>query len=288
MSHFTVLVIGDDPEGQLAPYSECIEVGPYVREDVSILDQKRFQEYYSKKHPEDSELPFAAMYAKYGYAWNGASWKCNSDGVWQDWSTYNPQSKWDWYSLGGRWMGYFKMKEGVDGKVGEPGAFDNTSTPGWADQARKGDIDFVGMRQDYVTKRLEKYDAFHTFLGDCTFPDWDAIMAKYPDDIDKARAEYQSIPIIKEIDKHEDLRWLEWSEIKMLLLPREQYAELMAKKAIRTFAVVMGGKWYEHGQMGWWGIVTDEISENDWTNEFYKLLNSVPDDTLLSLYDCHI
>ena len=29
MSHFTVLVIGDDVEGQLAPYDEEIQVDPY-------------------------------------------------------------------------------------------------------------------------------------------------------------------------------------------------------------------------------------------------------------------
>lgn len=33
----------------------------------------------------------------------------DSDG---DTTTYNPKSKWDWYQVGGRWGGYFLLKNG--------------------------------------------------------------------------------------------------------------------------------------------------------------------------------
>jgi hypothetical protein len=33
----------------------------------------------------------------------------------------NPNAKWDWYQVGGRWNGYFKLKDGTLGLLGEPG-----------------------------------------------------------------------------------------------------------------------------------------------------------------------
>jgi hypothetical protein len=38
--------------------------------------------------------------------------------------------------------------------------------------------------------------------------------------------------------------------------------------------------------MGWWACVSDE--KDNWSEEFAKLLDEIPDDTLLSVYDCHI
>ena len=49
----------------------------------------------------------------------------------------NPNSKWDWYTLGGRWSGMIKLKKGKMGKQGNAGVFDNQVG---IDQAKKGDI----------------------------------------------------------------------------------------------------------------------------------------------------
>jgi hypothetical protein len=40
--------------------------------------------------------------------------------------------------------------------------------------------------------------------------------------------------------------------------------------------------------MGWFGVVHDEKDENKWDDELERLLISIPDETLLSVYDCHI
>jgi len=40
--------------------------------------------------------------------------------------------------------------------------------------------------------------------------------------------------------------------------------------------------------MGWWGITTNEKADDEWNNEFQKLIEDLPDDTLLTLVDCHI
>lgn len=53
-----------------------------------------------------------------------------------------------------------------------------------------------------------------------------------------------------------------------------------------TFAVLMDGKWYERGNMGWWGIVTGE--EDGWEGKFSDLFAQVPDDHTITIVDCHI
>ena len=55
---------------------------------------------------------FDNQYEEHGENWNGSRWKKNDNGVWEEWSTYNKNSKWDWYALGGRWGKSIKTKSG--------------------------------------------------------------------------------------------------------------------------------------------------------------------------------
>lgn len=57
---------------------------------------------------------------------------------------------------------------------------------------------------------------------------------------------------------------------------------------ISAFAVVKDWKWYERGKMGWFAVVSDEKDKDAWGEEVKQLLASLPPDTLLTVYDCHI
>ena len=57
---------------------------------------------------------------------------------------------------------------------------------------------------------------------------------------------------------------------------------------ISAFAVVKDGKWYERGKMGWFAVVSYENDKDVWIEEVEQLLASLPPDTLLTMYDCHI
>ena len=63
-------------------------------------------------------------------------------------STYNEDSKWDWWQVGGRWQGLLFVKEGSPGLVGETGFMDSgmekRDVPGYfqADGAKVKDINF--------------------------------------------------------------------------------------------------------------------------------------------------
>lgn len=223
MSHFTVMVIGENPEKQLAPFDESLDVPRYVKyTKQELIDnwKKRTEDYkngtYAKflLNPEkykrecsnnahvkylEEEFPKQLTWTDeeiYNYAIQDYE-DVGEEG--EVYSTNNPNSKWDWYVLGGRWSGLIKLKDGAKGVSGESGVFDNETG---IDQARKGDIANISE--------------------------------------------------------------------------------------IGTFAVLKGGKWYEKGRMGWWGIVIDGKEEEQWKEEQKKLIDGLPDDCLISIYDCHI
>jgi hypothetical protein len=74
--------------------------------------------------------------------------------------------KWDWYVIGGRWTGFWLMKENpaAPGNVGSPGLMTAPAEEGYADSARKGDIDFAGMRQAAATRAEEEYDLYASHI----------------------------------------------------------------------------------------------------------------------------
>lgn len=85
--HYKVLVLGKNVEELLAPYDENLEVEPYV---YKTMEEARAElvEYTAEEYT-DEEV------AKYFGA------KLDEDGNLL--TTSNPNSKWDWYSIGGRW-----------------------------------------------------------------------------------------------------------------------------------------------------------------------------------------
>lgn len=256
MSHFTGLVIltpeyakTHDLEESLDQYYEGREVDPYKVKDVSDADKVSFISYYKDKENGDhdygtmcefivqaefvmsfkdyqkkyghnnynSYLCFIAMnenkdefaefwknkfpeafadfdrfYEEHGKDWNGNDWVKNAEtGVWEAWSTYNPDSKWDWYDTMGRWSGFIKTKSGE-----------------FVNEAMFGEIDFTDDKSDCFSLKNPPY------------------------------------------------------------------------------CVVIDGKWYEKGQMGWWGISTGD--KENWDEEFAELITNIPDDSEVYNIDFHI
>lgn len=146
MSHFTGLVVMTPQymkehtlEDSLEKYDEGIEYPEYSRGEVTDFEKAHFLAFYAankeqigypvsdnkeqekqekqkiaesffEKHP-DLLSQFDDLYIKFGNDWNGNRWRKDT-GKWEGYSTYNPNSKWDWYELGGRWSGSLKTKNG--------------------------------------------------------------------------------------------------------------------------------------------------------------------------------
>jgi hypothetical protein len=291
MSHFTVLVIGDNPEDQLAPYDENIEVDDYVQDIVTEEEKQRFLNFYvGDKKELSSDITFEDAYDLKGEDWNGMGWQKDSDGNWYKHSTYNPNSKWDWYSLGGRWSGYLRLKNGANGEIGRPGVFDNVPESGWVDRALKCDVDFEFARSRAAEEAAKRYDNFYAIVGDRPVPIWDEIREKYSQkDIDLARKEYSENQVVIDLGNSEEFKnYFLFNDTTEFVESRADYIQHERNSAISTFAIVKDGKWYEKGEMGWWAMVSNEKDQDEWNREFSELLDSLPDDTLLSVFDCHI
>lgn len=71
-----------------------------------------FNEYLATK--TDTVVRFPEVYKQNGEDWNKYQYKLSNDGVWEEWSTYNPDSKWDWYvsNSNSRWDGFLLTKHG--------------------------------------------------------------------------------------------------------------------------------------------------------------------------------
>lgn len=347
MSHFTVLVIGDNAGEHLAPYHEfestdtdneyvqCVDRTAEARktyeaemsEIVTDPEGKTYSAYDDRFYPQDRkdlfgkkpervipegwvcstvptksiesfaqwveehydlkqinklDTPDLAKNHKYGWV------RVDEHGeVMEAIDRTNPNRKWDWYQLGGRWTGYFKLKPNHIGSVGEPGIGATSAEPGTADAALKGAIDFEAMRDAAATKAHVRYTKFFALLGDLPYPKtWDEMREKYPE-IAVASAKYHEQPAIIAMKDDNEFRWTA-DVAAEFACSREEYVHRAKSAALSTFAVIKDGKWYQKGDMGWWGIVRDPLEQGAWDNVFNELLNSVSDDTLLSIYDCHI
>lgn len=302
MSHFTCLVIGSDPEELLAPFQEnnngdCPQEymefedredefkdewkngthkGIKVGNKYYLPTDERFRVKGSKgcyssdsfAVPEglkEEEVPFKKLYKNFKQfvkEWHTHASPDPETGKYGYW--FNPNAKWDWFQVGGRWAGFFKLKKGKEGMLGEKSwANENEEIPeGRADQAKKGDIDFEGMLADNFEKYSKLYDKFEVAMKD---------------DPDKAKkSAYWEYGIASTSEDKE----------KFIPQTREQY--LKAHCFPSTFAVLKDGEWYQKGSMGWWAIVSNEKEEAKWDKEFLDLLEGLPENTILSVCDCHI
>ena len=131
MSHFIGLCFGKDWESNLDNYYEGLEVDEYIAytkdEAIDKVKQNHAQAYasaieYIRKSDvtESSKEYFQSVIDKgffisYEDAWEEVKgWGYDLDEDENLVTTYNPNSKWDWYSMGGRWDNYIYLKEKDD------------------------------------------------------------------------------------------------------------------------------------------------------------------------------
>lgn len=287
MSHFTVMVIGDNPEEQLAPYQEN-NMGDCPKEYLEFNDLTERLKTDWESEDEETKQKCNNDFDQYASEYQG--YTKQEDGRYGYW--YNPNSKWDWYVLGGRWSGYFKMKPNANGIKGRPGLGTPPAEAGYADAALKSEIDFAAMMEESSKKAGEQWDLVRSIIEGCEpIQSWDHIREQmFPGDIDAARAFYRNQPAVKAISEwnSKNNHKLFGIDLEDFQATREDFCLDAARASYVPFALIKDGKWYEKGEMGWWGMATNEMSETKWTAQVAQMLNELPDDTLISVYDCHI
>lgn len=155
----------------------------------------------------------------------------------------------------------------------------------------KGDIDFEYMRNEAGQRAGKRYDAFWKIVDGRAIPRWNDILKKHGrKHIDVARDEYHDNEVVKDLNESEEFggSYFFFNNMEEFEESRGDYIENARRSTIVTFAVLYNGQWYEKGEMGWWAMVSNEKDADEWNDQFYKLLDGLPDDTLLSIYDLHI
>lgn len=304
MTHFVVLVIGDDVEGQLAPYHEfeCTgEDNQYVQ-NIDRLPEARadFEKYeddktrpladfiegwYGAEKIGPNDQPDLAGKHKFGWV------RVAPDGAVLEFiDRTNPNKKWDYWRVGGRWGDYFVLREGATGTRSETAwereegrqrvlAEERLSGRAHADSALKRDIDWEAMAAE------RRRDAEQAWAA------WEASPRK---SIATADFEYGI-----EVTPEADARWkahieaghsrdtFTWDLVSDLETA-EQYVDRRTRRAGVTRAVVIDGQWLERGRAGWFGMFDDAMSADEWDRLYWEMLEKLPNDTRLTVVDCHI
>ena len=204
----------------------------------------------------------------------------------------NPKAKWDWYSIGGRWTGFFKSLNGK-GKTGKPGLDTPQAKPGYADQLLKKEVDFAGMRKQKEDEAAELYDKIIAIVGEHEpqVP-WSELLKTMfvTEGRDKAIEFYHAQPRLKAFSEYNKANKHEYAGLELddFIKSREEYITSCGNRAGIPFSVVKDGEWYEKGSMGWWGTVSNEEDQETWNAKVTEMINALPADTLLTLVDCHI
>lgn len=311
MSHFVVLVIGDDVDRQLAPFNEQSEADdPHVT--LEFVDQtEEFRKEYDEesveiiKRPDGSwsfaraatdddraaqiapvSVKFSELYStfeEFCKEWHHA--EPNEQG--QFGYSSNPNAKWDWYTVGGRWSGFFKALPGVVGIVGESGVFGNEAEPGYYDQLQRGSIDFDGMRADAAAEANKRYDAYEAAVAGLEVPKrWAEFLTAY-ENTDGARRAYHETPYITALRTAKMLPWFE-DPVEVYGVGREKFVERASNGSFVPYAILKDGEWFAKGEMGWFGTSSDDVDPDTWDNRVWELLRDLPEDTLITAVDCHI
>ncbi|EHW7991892.1 hypothetical protein K3J40_002361 [Escherichia coli] len=279
MSHFSVLVIGNNPKASLAPYHEfeCtgindeyileIDISEEIRGDIE--NQGSIEEAIIYNLGDDciisdeSELDLNDQH-KFGYA------IVRGGELIKAVRRTNPNKQWDWYVLGGRWSGFLLHKNGDR-----------------VDTIKKGDLDIEGAIAQKAIDAKRSHEAFMSAIAGHELPSaWSAVREEF-ENIDEAREVYNAQPAIKAI-KGSAVARIFGGEVEYYGIDEQLFVSSQVDSTFSTYAIIYENKWLSKGEMGWWGCSTDNMSQGEWDKLVNELINKLPDDTLLSVYDCHI
>lgn len=280
MSHYTVAVITDklNKIGEmLAPYSENMEVEPYVDETKEaiinsakerkerVLQRKEKGEELDKYDIEylnantDEELYKLQIYEDESYDKNG-----------NHLTTYNPNSKWDWYEIGGRWNKILLVKEEV--KDIEEG------TPSW------GNLDSINKKAPegfkWVTGAKIKDIEFEKAI-------------EFNNTYNKSIRFWELYVEGQEPQNEEEKEMIKWEIYKKeYYIERYETKENYAKinSIFTTWALLDEKGWHEKGEMGWFAMANDtKDSELLFIEKFTETIQKPENqDKYLVIVDSHI
>jgi len=282
MSHFSVLVVGD-VEFELEPFQEfealgeenefvdSIESPDCLANVLALLEEGGdLSQIASNQNVEilrPGEIPRPRERSPYGYIEVDE----NDTPVRYIMRT-NPNAKWDWYEIGGRFAGLLIDNQGYH-----------------VNSCRKGDIDWEGVKREAREEAAEEYEETYRILN-CEVGAWtsftemiDQVARENPDmpndvRMNEARRRYWSQPAFsgKELYRLHNLDKFRCS--------LEEYVRNNSLCA--PFAFVKDRNWIDRSQFD------KDVNGNNylavWEAAVEKLMADLHDDEIITLVDCHI
>lgn len=297
MSHFYTLVlvdpntiIGKSREAveskvasMIAPYDEslvveeydekCYCVGLKAREQARKSAEEKFStidEYRTRYHaiPEKDQPDwekFIEPYVSYEkkalsthplrFKANPKCEECRGKGLVK--TKYNPRSKWDWYSFGGRWTGALSGYEP------------------WKDPRNMEECDLcrgTGVRRDQVAMKHKQVTAVigvDQCVGEEDHPRKGQTGWCNGCDGRGSRTKFRYEQHDGDIQLAGDIK------------------EEALKKHMPYAVVTPDGEWWNQGRMGWWGMSTDNLKDEDWDAIVRDMIKTNAG-CLAVVVDCHI
>ena len=268
MSHYKVLIIhnkNQNIEELLAPYNENLEVEPYLKykhNDAIEMIKKEYVPFndFLKDYSDDKLLEWFADDCGY-YLIDGDIY-----------TTYNPNSKWDWYSIGGRFSGSLELtyegaKKAVKNYFYESNWFENLSYEEQLEQVKWVDtapIKYVKWFHSLTSEKKEKIRRW-----------WEINIYNMP---------------LKEGEEKD--KYLFYNPKYYKRRYRDAETNIKVQETINFFAVVTpDGEWYAPSNMGWWACTDGELEDElKWDLEFYDrfIKPNLDSDLICTVVDCHI
>lgn len=251
----------------LAPFDENKEIEPYIDQVVTPEEVAELRERVGESAEEMSDIELLKDY-------HGGEIKIDDTGSFVVMTTYNPLSKWDWYSIGGR-FNPLPMKDGSE------------ASQGWIK-----DLDLETGREEARRKAEDLYTQFEEATAGIDVPDdWETVRLRHGDSgIDAAREEYRNTPFYHAITEKLD-RYYWFSNPHEHFFIGKGGREAFVKQAVGTVArpyayLSLEGRYVSKGDMGWFGMSSGD--SDTWEDDYWAYFNSLPEDTYFLMMDLHI
>lgn len=205
---------------------------------------------------------------------------CTLDEETDEYGIYrNPNAEWDWFQIGGRWPLRFLVKKDcplvVHGSASllfrEPPKREAPEGYQWVAGARKCDIAWDLMRKQFQADQTKWFHEYEIWFQKREIP----TEARYG-------LKLQEDGIVS---------WSDYVYRKGETL--ETYLDRMGvsdqyRYPLSTFACLDGDGWSSQGNMGYFGISSDNKEESVWCKMVEKFIAKQSDETMLISVDCHI
>lgn len=190
----------------------------------------------------------------------------------------NPNAKWDWWQIGGRWPNKLLFKDGRRGS-----------------ERLAGQIDWDGILSEHKAKAADLYDKVHAAIAGREVQSWAQTLKRRDAGeltMEAARDFYNGQQVVKDLIQRKAIDSWDGAEqlSGVLAAPdRATYIDREGKTNSTTWALLQDGHWSERGRMGWWGTsdATDG-STMDYVENYWLTIRSLPADARVAVVDCHI